>query len=156
MIEPQNTMTEELDAEKSVGLILSILRSGHSVELPASGYSMFPVLRPGDIVTVNPIPDVSFFEPGIVVVFRKENNLIMHRLVKLTESRRGEITIETQGDSLIKKDQPVSIENYYGIAISFKRNGKEHRIRKVIPSVSRYRFNHSLLWFAGKVKKVLR
>lgn len=149
-------MAEALDAEKSAGLIISILRSGHSVELPASGYSMFPALRPGDLVTVNPISKEGLFEPGIVVVFRKDNSFIMHRIVKLTESSVAEISIETQGDSLLKKDQPVSIENYLGIAVSFKRNQKERKIRKIIPSVTRYRLNHSLLWIYSKVKKVFR
>lgn len=149
-------MAEALDAEKSAELIISILSSGHYVELPASGYSMFPALRPGDLVTVSPISEEGLFEPGIVVVYRKDNSFIMHRIIKITENSGGEITIETKGDSLLKKDQPVSIENYLGIAVSFKRNQKERKIRKTIPSATRYRLNHSLLWIYSKARKVFR
>lgn len=149
-------MADALDAEKSAELIISILRSGHSVELPASGYSMFPALRPGDLVIVNPISKEGLFEPGIVVVYRKDTSFIMHRIVKITESSGGEIKIETQGDSLLRKDQPVSNENYLGMAVSFKRNRKERQIRKTIPSATRYRLNHSLLWIYSKARKVFR
>jgi hypothetical protein len=51
-----------------IDIILSILESGHSVELPATGYSMFPTFLPGDEVVVRPLTNTEYPKPGSVVV----------------------------------------------------------------------------------------
>lgn len=51
-----------------IDVVLSVLESGHSVELPATGYSMYPSLKPGDRMVVNPLPVGALPMKGSVVV----------------------------------------------------------------------------------------
>jgi hypothetical protein len=51
-----------------IDVVLSVLESGHSVELPTRGYSLFPTLRPRDKVVVRPLSKGKFPERGSVVV----------------------------------------------------------------------------------------
>lgn len=141
--------------EESIDIINTVLASGHSVDLPATGYSMFPLLLPGDKVTVKPISKGEIPGPGNVVVFRSKSGLVLHRVVKLTKSLSGAIIAETQGDSLLVKDQPLNSELLIGIAISFKRNGKIHPIKKFLPGLLRYRFNNLFLQVYIKLRKIV-
>jgi len=59
---------QTLDSTESIHTIFSILSKGHSVELPATGLSMFPAIRPGERVVVRPAGKDEMPERGAVVV----------------------------------------------------------------------------------------
>lgn len=54
-------------------LAAQMLREGHSVELPATGWSMRPLIPPGGTVRVEPA-SISDVRPGDVVVVDAEGN----------------------------------------------------------------------------------
>ena len=58
-----------LTSDRDTGIIKAILESGNCIELPATGYSMFPALMPGCRVIVKPLPEGELPEPGSVVVY---------------------------------------------------------------------------------------
>ncbi len=76
--------TDKLTTDTTgIDVVLLVLESGHSVELTATGYSMFPTLRPGDTVIVSPLSEATLPEPGCVIVCMAEvdewNEEIPHR-----------------------------------------------------------------------------
>jgi len=79
--------------KRDIGIVIAVLESGNSVELKASGYSMFPTLRPGDRVIVKPITKGELPKPGNVVVYI-ENGLKAQRRNGVTEERRNGVTEE--------------------------------------------------------------
>jgi signal peptidase I len=156
---------------------MAVLESGHSVELPATGYSMFPTLRPGDRVVVKPLAKGELPLTGSVMVcmdngakaqrrkgatVQRHNDitpeqhnsmLVMHRLIKIIVGNDGEPMFITRGDSGIEKDKPWLLQQLAGIALTYTRDDKEHFIGSYIPGVCRYKYNQRLLWLHNLIKR---
>ena len=143
-----NTMqmnNEDNSLTRDIGIIRAVLDSGRTVELPATGFSMFPVLRPGDYITVKSLTEGEWPRPGDVVVFSSQTGLVMHRLISVSGIPENPLFI-TQGDSLANHDKPWSAVHLAGIAVLFKRKGKEFKLEKSVPGLWRRRYNRILLW----------
>jgi len=84
----------------------------------ATGASMLPLIRQGDILAIQRIR--TGFIPGQILVYRVGVRLIAHRLLRLSG---GEVSIaQTMGDNSVKADPAVSMEQWIGIAIAIQRN----------------------------------
>jgi signal peptidase I len=138
-----------------IDVILSVLESGHSVELPATGYSMFPALRPGDRITVRPVKEGVIPEPGSVVVFNESGVLVTHRLIKIIEEDECKTMYITRGDSMKEYDKPWPREKLVGVVLVFKRNMMPNHLKLFLPRIWRYKFNRGLLWLLNK-RKILQ
>jgi signal peptidase I len=176
----ENTDNRNRDTT-GIDVVLVVLESGHSVELPATGYSMFPTLRPGDRVVVRPLSEGELPERGSVVVFidkgvtaqghngitaqgselraqgREYNNiLVMHRLVEIKNDDSGNLMYITRGDSMMEPDKPWPQEQIVGVAVSSSRGKKEHLIKCFVPESWRYKYNRRLLWIISMNKILTR
>lgn len=94
--------------------------NGHSVKTIASGTSMFPFLRKGDLLTIEPVL-MDEIKRGDVVVFESEEKWIAHRVIKI-HSNDGLTEFTTRGDARVSNDPPVRKENYIGIVSYLERN----------------------------------
>jgi hypothetical protein len=139
---------------RGIDIIISILASGNSVELPAKGFSMFPVFRPGYKIMVKPVIRGELLIPGSVIVLDDEGVLVMHRLVNIIYTDSGEIFFITRGDSAKVTDKPWSQQRLVGLAVSYKDPMKEHPVKTFIPSSWRYGYNRRLLWLFNKITKL--
>jgi signal peptidase I len=99
-------------------LVADVVRLSGQVQLKVSGVSMVPVLWPGDLLTVHPI-EPGNFTPGSVLVFRQNNRLVVHRLL-----RREGAQLVTRGDSRPCLDAPVSSAEILGRVEAAQRNGR--------------------------------
>lgn len=105
--------------ELSHALRKEAIKNGHSVQTLASGYSMFPFLRKGDILTVEPIP-LDKVKRGDVVVFESEEKWIAHRVIKIC-NYNSQIKLITRGDSRISNDPIVIDSNFVGVTSNIQR-----------------------------------
>lgn len=105
--------------ELSHALRKEAIKNGHAVQTLASGYSMFPFLRKGDILTVEPIP-MNKIKRGDVVVFEMEENWIAHRVIKIRNREKG-LEFLLRGDTCISFDPVVNKENFIGSVSVFNR-----------------------------------
>jgi signal peptidase I len=137
-----------------IDTIIAILESGNSVVLPATGYSMFPTLKPGDKVLLKPFLQDEIPVTGSIVVFRDSDQLVIHRLVEILQNEEGNYSFEARGDSRSVSDKILPVQQIIGVAISYKRNGKEHYLKCTIPMVFLYEFNRYALWGFFKMKKL--
>ncbi|MFM2316914.1 MAG: hypothetical protein RLZZ155_1246 [Bacteroidota bacterium] len=96
---------------------------GHSVQTFASGYSMFPFLRKGDLLTVEPF-SMDKIKRGDVVVFESEDSWIAHRVIRI-QSFDGAIQLRTRGDARISSDPAINKANYVGLVSSIERDSKK-------------------------------
>jgi signal peptidase len=103
------------------------IKNGHSVQTIASGTSMFPFLRKGDILTIDPAP-METIKRGDVVVFESEEKWIAHRVIHI-HSKEGAIQIRTRGDARISSDTAINKANYVGIVSSMERDSKKISLR---------------------------
>jgi signal peptidase I len=135
-----------MEKEAVVETIIELLKSGTAVEMTATGFSMFPTLRPGDRAIIKPFDISRNILPGSVLVVRKDNNLVMHRLVNIIDEKSGSKWFITRGDSMQFQDPPFGNETIIGYVEYFKRNGRIIHIREQLPWPIMYYLNRYLIW----------
>lgn len=111
------------------------IKNGHSIQTIVNGTSMFPFLRKGDILTIDPAT-IETIKRGDIIVFENEEKWIAHRVVRI-RSFDGAIQITTRGDARISSDPTVNKTNYIGLISAFERDFKKkslHTFRKKIGS----------------------
>jgi signal peptidase I len=110
--------------ELSHALRKEAIRNGHAVQTLASGYSMFPFLRKGDLLTVEPVP-METIKRGDIVVFESEEKWIAHRVIKIRSNTEG-LEFLLRGDTNLQFDPVVNSGKYVGAVTSYVRNEKSH------------------------------
>jgi hypothetical protein len=81
-------------------LAAQLLREGRTVELPATGVSMRPLIAPGGVVRVEPARAADV-RPGDVVLVDAGDRIVCHRLVYVAAGRAV-----TRGDNTLDCDPP--------------------------------------------------
>lgn len=127
--------------ELSHALRKEAIKNGHAVQTLASGYSMFPFLRKGDLLTVEPV-SMDKIKRGDVVVFESEEKWIAHRVIRIRNGAAG-LEFLLRGDTCIEFDPVVDKENFIGSVRVFTRknskkelsNGVLNAWRKIIETL---------------------
>ena len=101
-------------------LAAEVLASFGQARLPVTGSSMFPCLRPGDLLEIRGPTGV--IQTGEVVVFERCGRLVVHRVHRVV-NRNGDLLI-TRGDRLRYPDAPVSAAAILGCVTAIERRGR--------------------------------
>jgi len=137
----------------------SLLAMGKILEVRATGYSMYPAIKPGAIISIEPFSPGSEPQPGEIIAWRRESGLVVHRVVRVDKNDKGKVFI-TRGDSCKSEDPPVDAGKIAGKVISFKLTG--NRTIKVNSDMNynpHYRYNRfrvSLILRSQRILKFLR
>lgn len=110
-----------------------LLNSNSAVKLKLGGYSMWPNLLPEDIAIIEQV-EPSSLKLGQVLVVEIENRWIAHRLVG-KRTLDGNISLKTQGDSIIKADGPLSSVELIGVVNQVERNEEPIVLSQVVSQV---------------------
>jgi signal peptidase I len=114
--------------ELACGLTEEVVRTLGEVRLRVMGTSMVPSILPGDYVTIQRA-NAQEISPGEVVLFLRNGQLILHRVVdrKLaaTTDRPGESWLITRGDRVLQDDPPVSSLELLGRVVSIERGSRK-------------------------------
>ena len=62
---------------------LTLLSEGKTIRIKAHGYSMYPCIKPGSLILIEPINVKGLPVPGEIIAIKRENGLIVHRLTKI-------------------------------------------------------------------------
>ena len=137
-------------------LMQAVLAKGASFRFRARGWSMMPIIRDGDVITVapqaQPLPGI-----GDVVAFVRPSSghLVVHRVVA-----REEAAVWIQGDSAADQpDELVPLGNLLGRVVRIERKGHSTWIglgpeRFLIAWLSRASFLTPLrVWLAQSLKR---
>ena len=144
-----------MNTEDAISLRKKLIENNHSVKIVASGYSMFPFMRNGDVQTISPVP-IEEIKVGDVAVFERDNDWISHRVIDIRKTK-NEITLILRGDTCIQIDPLVTKANYIGKTVGFERKGEEFLLdSKKYKSISRFIFlvgkGYSYFFYlAGKI-----
>jgi hypothetical protein len=118
-------------------LMAAVLTRGAPFRFQASGFSMFPFIRDGDVITLSPTPARLRF--GDVVAFANPGNdrLTVHRIVHIARH-----SYLMRGDNLPEPDGFVSYAGILGRVICVEHRGRRVRLglgieRVVIAFLSR-------------------
>ena len=141
---PAGSLRDYLIARESDSKILAaeaataILGEEMPVTITTGGYSMWPVIRPGDRVVIEPLKGVTP-SAGDIVALRRDGGYVVHRLIKVI-TRDGRKLFCTQGDAVINPDEPSEEAMIAGIVRSIVRSGKEIKLpaaRRLPPVMNR-------------------
>ena len=103
-------------------LLADLQRAGSAVRLEVTGHSMSPLIRSGDVVTIEPL---SGRRPafGEVVALAPEGRLRIHRVVGWDRGR-----VVSRGDVAPEADPAMSVDDVLGRVTRVERRGREVRL----------------------------
>jgi signal peptidase I len=102
---------------------LTLLSEGKTIRLKAHGYSMYPCIKPGSLVLIEPIHEKGAPMPGEIIAITRENGLILHRLIKIVINNNVKFFI-ARGDSNAFPDNPVKIDKIAGRVVGAESTGE--------------------------------
>jgi signal peptidase I len=106
---------------KDVGLTL--LSEGKTIRIKAHGYSMYPCIKPGSLILIEPLNVRGLPREGEIISIKRENGLIVHRLSKII-NKNGSVSYIARGDSNAYADNPVKIDRIAGRIIRAETTGE--------------------------------
>lgn len=133
----------------------SLLAEGTALKVKADGYSMFPAIKPGSVILIEPLKEGLTLKPGEIIAWKRETGLVVHRLIRFAEENKIKSFI-TRGDSCQYEDPPVSPDQVAGKVIQVETASGtplasgDNLIRK--PS---YLYNRLMVWIMVRIRKML-
>ena len=126
---PDGSIRDYLRLRKEEGISLAaeavaaLLEEGKNITVTAGGYSMWPTIRPGDIVVIGPWSSGAA-AAGQIVALRRDGGFVLHRItgVIMADSRN---LIRTRGDAAARADEAAGPETVAGMVISLTRRGRQ-------------------------------
>ncbi len=115
-------------AQSHAGLLreacAALLSSGQLVRFRATGLSMDPTIRDGDVLTVEPV-DLGEVRPGEILLYRAAQGVVAHRLMRC-ETVEAQLLYVLRGDASGTCDPPVSVGELLG-RVTAVRRGRRSR-----------------------------
>lgn len=106
---------------KNIGLTL--LSEGKTIRIKAHGYSMYPCIKPGSLLLIEPIKLKGMPVPGEIIAIRRKTGLVVHRLTKII-IKNGVTSFIARGDSNAYADNPVKINDIPGRIVKAETTGE--------------------------------
>jgi len=102
-----------------IALFIDLLNRLGEARFRVTGSSMFPSVRPGDILTVRQC-DARNARVGDIALFTRDRRLFAHRVVAHADG-----SLVTQGDAIPMPDSPVTGSEFLARVVSVNRSGRE-------------------------------
>jgi len=133
----------------------SLLAEGTILKIKADGYSMYPSIKPGTTIFIEPFKEYFNLAPGQIIALKRESGFVVHRLIR-KETGGDKILYYTRGDSCKYEDKPVTGDQIAGKVIRVE--DRKQRIREGSSLVTKpcYFFNRNIVWFILKIKRIHR
>ena len=77
-----NIVKDSADPSSLVSLMTDLLSHGHGVRFEAPGRSMYPTIKEGETITVQPVEPCNV-KPGDILLYLVDKRVIAHRLVSI-------------------------------------------------------------------------
>ena len=118
-------MNKTRDDHKLVtDLGFSLLAEGTILKIKANGYSMYPSIKPGTTIFIEPLEDYSDLLPGEIIAWKRESGFVVHRFLR-TEYSGNEVYYYTRGDSCRFEDKPFTSNQIAGKVIRIDNENDE-------------------------------
>jgi signal peptidase I len=142
---------------KDIGFTL--LSEGKTIKVRANGYSMYPSVKPGSIIFIEPLAEGDKPASGEIIAWKRNAGFVVHRLVRSFEN--GDRTfLVTRGDSTSSEDEPVDSEQVAGRVIRIEnpegRIVKPSAYLKMKPDYRLNRLRVLMITLTGKFLQKLK
>ncbi len=115
-----------------------LLGDGFNVRLNTRGFSMFPLITTGDRIIIKRDRSPS---PGDVIVFKRNDELVCHRLRKIF-MKNGITFFQTMGDNQFKLDEPITPSEILGKVEKIDRGNVSYRRKMLLACHPLLRFGY--------------
>jgi signal peptidase I len=133
---------------------LTLLSEGKTIRIKAHGYSMYPAIKPGSLILIEPLKSKGRPVPGEIVAIKRENGLVVHR-IKSRTVKDGDTWYIARGDSNPRSDNPVKIDKIVGRVIKSEPTGENPDPADIrINTKTNYIFNRFRVIFIFIMKKI--
>ncbi|MBN2861739.1 MAG: signal peptidase I [Bacteroidales bacterium] len=133
----------------------SLLSEGKTLKIRADGYSMYPSVRPGSLIFIEPLPEDTEPAPGDLIAWKRETGFVVHRLTEI-KRQDNDIKYITRGDSCANEDAPVSRDQIAGKVIRIEDPGGIIRTEKEFIRNPAYFYNRIIVWLLLRSKKFIK
>lgn len=147
-------MNKTRDDHKIVrDLGFSLLGEGTILKIKAGGYSMYPSIKPGTTIFIEPQAEYINLVPGEIIAWKRESGFVVHRLIR-TEKKVNEIIYITRGDSSKYEDTPVNMDQIAGKVIRIE--DRKHRTIEGSRLIKKpcYLINRIIILLIIKMKRI--
>jgi signal peptidase I len=120
VLSPEDNKFTRSTSSYSEVVVQEVLGNGFCIRVKGRGMSMYPMIRTGDILLVEPEkPDG--FSAGDIIFFKPISGIyVVHRLMK----KDGSATLITKGDNLNYYDAAISVKQVLGRVVRIDSRGK--------------------------------
>lgn len=140
---------------KDIGFRL--LAEGKTIRVKAEGISMYPSIKSGSVIFIEPLKQSTELVPGEIIAWKRDSGIVVHRLVSTYISKHQKYYV-TRGDSSLAEDEPVLLEQIAGKVVRVENpEGKPVSPEKYInkkPNYSRNRFLVRIISQFYRVKRI--
>jgi hypothetical protein len=126
---------------------------GHCLRFRAHGNSMYPTIRDGESIVVEPAPPANLRRDD-VALYRAERGITAHRIVAI-ESVAGSMVFVTRGDAMDSDDEPVDEARILGKVIAVGEPSRPIEIRSGRAKMKSVGWS-SMRWLRGRAKTLLK
>jgi len=148
-----NKAPENHDIVRDIGF--SLLAEGTTLKIKADGYSMYPSIKPGSIVLIEPLAENIPPSPGEIIAWKRESGFVVHRLVCIIK-KGDKISFITRGDSCAYKDHPVKRDQIAGKVIQVESDtGRLLSAGGKLIHKPYYLYNRLVVWWLLRIRKIL-
>lgn len=113
-----------LSGEDLLGLLSQVLAKGARFRFRASGYSMSPFIRDGDVITIRSCEKTNVRKGAVAAYVRpQDGHLAVHRIVGRTDAG-----FVLKGDHALIADHSVAPTGIMGVVDRVERNGRRVRL----------------------------
>lgn len=130
---------------------LTLLSEGKTIRIKAHGYSMYPCIKPGSMLLIEPVKLKGPPVPGEIIAVKRENGLVVHRLTKII-NQGGISKYVARGDSNAYADKPVLLSMIVGRIVRAETSGENQVLADIRINTSpnyilnRFRVISIFLW----------
>jgi signal peptidase I len=139
-----NNFRKDHSIVKNVGL--KLLSEGKTIRIKAHGYSMYPCIKPGSLILIEPIHLKGAPVPGEIIAIKRESGLVVHRLTKIV-IKNGVTSYIARGDSNAYADNPVKIDKIAGRIVRAETTGEN-------PVPADIRINTRPNYFSNRIRVI--
>jgi len=123
------TTTRKVPLEK---IVPGVLEHGGMISFIATGSSMWPHVRDGDLVTATPIASDRIPKRGwIIIFFSSGGSIAVHRVL----GRNQDGTLKVRGDAITGSRERVPPESVLGRIVAIERHGRRVKLTTTVRSL---------------------
>jgi signal peptidase I len=129
-----------------IDLGLTLLNEGKTIRIKAHGFSMYPCIKPGSLLLIEPIKIKGFPRQGEIIAIKRETGLVVHRISRII-TKNGVILYIARGDSNAYPDNPVKIDKIAGRVVRAETTGEN-------PVLADIRINTKPKYFINRIRVI--